>query len=863
MNKNGLSKVLAVTVAFISLTVSFLIPKSVIYALVNTSTDTITPTISSFTIPSSSSSFSVPITSFMATDDVGVTGYLLTETSTKPTFTVYTWSPTAQTSYSFSTVGLKTLYAWVRDSAGNISAPISANINVIIASARPLLGQTGYTCKYYVSNSGDDANSGTSDAQAWAHHPWMFNWTGKIVLAPGDTVCMKRGDIWSVSSTPIDPKNSKINIPFIKIEQSGSSGKYITTTAYGDTTKPKPVVAITGSANKSAVIGIDGYLAPSPSYIILDNLEIKHWSKYHLPTNPIVNYEQSGILFGGYKNNATHDWIITNNDIHNIPSIGIEGYTNSYNITIGDINTTTTATRTDYSNNIYDCGHAGILLTGTSYDTHESNFNIYHNYIHDIIGTALKESNAYGIALSGMSTSNGWPKYAYIRYNYVENIPTWEGIDTHGGSYIYFQNNYVKNCYASIATQTATGFVPSVLDHIYIDHNKLENPGALNQAKTQDYVFIQMNMEAKSKVSPSNSYIGYNELFYSPRPTSGGGYGIKVTEANNIVIENNYFHDGSSDASGAIQVVPGNNVVYRRNFIKDWNMGFFILPGQIPLGDFSIYDNIVKSDTPASAINFYFDKTKMNSLILSGNTNIYNNIFLLDNGAGPVINIAGLDVASGKQLNIKNNIIGFDKLNSSGQYLGIPSTITGSLNIDNNLYWNSSSTYPFYKGTTGNLNWSKWLSTYKFDNYSIGPNVDPKFINASLSLNFANDFNLLSNSPAINAGINVGLGTDYDGNKIIKLPDIGAYEYNSNITDNSSVLGDQKYNFALTLKCGSSGNEVMELQKLLSKLGYLKTTPNGNFGPATLSAVKEYQKVNNLNVDGIIGKQTRLQLNKL
>ena len=71
-----------------------------------------------------------------------------------------------------------------------------------------------------------------------------------------------------------------------------------------------------------------------------------------------------------------------------------------------------------------------------------------------------------------------------------------------------------------------------------------------------------------------------------------------------------------------------------------------------------------------------------------------------------------------------------------------------------------------------------------------------------------------------------------------------------------------KYNFTQNLKYGSTGNEVKELQKLLSSLGYLKVIPNGNFGPLTLNSLKEFQKTKGLIPDGIVGLKTRETLNK-
>jgi hypothetical protein len=46
--------------------------------------DTTPPTVTSFSLPATSNSLTVAITTFTATDNVGVTGYLLTESATKP-----------------------------------------------------------------------------------------------------------------------------------------------------------------------------------------------------------------------------------------------------------------------------------------------------------------------------------------------------------------------------------------------------------------------------------------------------------------------------------------------------------------------------------------------------------------------------------------------------------------------------------------------------------------------------------------------------------------------------------------------------------------------------------------------------------
>lgn len=71
------------------------------------------------------------------------------------------------------------------------------------------------------------------------------------------------------------------------------------------------------------------------------------------------------------------------------------------------------------------------------------------------------------------------------------------------------------------------------------------------------------------------------------------------------------------------------------------------------------------------------------------------------------------------------------------------------------------------------------------------------------------------------------------------------------------VYDFQKFKFTKTLKFGSTGNEVKELQKAL---GVIQT---GNFLWLTFNAVKSFQKLHGLLPDGIVGEKTRSILNEL
>jgi peptidoglycan hydrolase-like protein with peptidoglycan-binding domain len=61
------------------------------------------------------------------------------------------------------------------------------------------------------------------------------------------------------------------------------------------------------------------------------------------------------------------------------------------------------------------------------------------------------------------------------------------------------------------------------------------------------------------------------------------------------------------------------------------------------------------------------------------------------------------------------------------------------------------------------------------------------------------------------------------------------------------------------LQVGATGDAVKTLQQGLVNAGYPVGT-DGNFGPGTQNAVKQFQQAQGLTADGVVGAQT---LNKL
>jgi hypothetical protein len=65
-----------------------------------------------------------------------------------------------------------------------------------------------------------------------------------------------------------------------------------------------------------------------------------------------------------------------------------------------------------------------------------------------------------------------------------------------------------------------------------------------------------------------------------------------------------------------------------------------------------------------------------------------------------------------------------------------------------------------------------------------------------------------------------------------------------------------------TLKPGNTGAQVKNLQAALNSLGYSVGKPDGVYGPATQTAVEQFQAANNLATDGVVGPQTLAKLNQ-
>lgn len=79
------------------------------------------PVVSKFSLPSKNSGLTIPISLLTASDNIEISGYYLSESAVAPNSNSSLWLKQKPISFQTTTAGSKTLYLWVKDTAGNVS----------------------------------------------------------------------------------------------------------------------------------------------------------------------------------------------------------------------------------------------------------------------------------------------------------------------------------------------------------------------------------------------------------------------------------------------------------------------------------------------------------------------------------------------------------------------------------------------------------------------------------------------------------------------------------------------------------------------------------------------------------------------
>lgn len=208
-----------------------------------------------------------------------------------------------------------------------------------------------------------------------------------------------------------------------------------------------------------------------------------------------------------------------------------------------------------------------------------------------------------------------------------------------------------------------------------------------------------------------------------------------------------------------------DGAIIERNTFKNLYDGIRITPG-------TRGEQVDTAENHHISYNIFNDISYYGIRFINGTTGAYadsidilNNVFYSSNAINNLIGIGLLTVGTTTNLNVSNNIImGFDLAPMFAN--GAAGQTMDKINISNNLmYGNGNSNAPLFSSLTP--------TNYTYANNVINDN--PDFTTAG------SDFTLAEGSPAIDAGLDVGLTTDYR-NYVVpanSTPDIGAYEYNS------------------------------------------------------------------------------------
>jgi len=596
---------------------------------------------------------------------------------------------------------------------------MKTNLCLLFLISLPL----AFATDYYVSNSGNDNNNGLSTSNPWQ----TISKVNSMSFSPGDTIYFRAGDVW----------REQLTIP-----SSGSSGNPITFTRYGSGDNPmirsselitagdwvheNPPSGHIYSYNTRAVD--DGWRNPhgaaEPNGKILD----KFWyyrmgGPYTAPsshTNPVISELESNMMEG-------FTW-----SPHNLGKIFIYSNGNPGTLEVGRRTNVIDWNSRQYItiDGIDAYGPGGGILDYT--DTPES----WRQGLIRAMGTnsilrnsVVKNSMYHGVRGVGSNS--------LIENNQIEWV--WGGVHSYNANRdVVVRGNTFKYIGAQKVSNGDRGVIGTWGNHWLVEYNHIESNGWRGQ------------------VDPDGTTHALDSAIIF---CCGDDMSTPVPSGDNIV-RYNYL---KNIANGAITLDSGDNNQVYNNIIDGWNLQY------TGYGEQSNTGAIRMNTWPVHAHPLYIGNKIYNNVITGGRD-------VPEHDNDGAIQVSG----ETRNMEIKNNLI-FG--NDPGILALYASFRTGSRDneIENNIFlvpsgngvrwWGEYYDFQHLVSPTGCPNAGYWQCDKATGNTGIVRN------NIVANPQIGSNYHLLSGSPAIDAGINVGLSEDFDGTSISGLPDIGAQEY--------------------------------------------------------------------------------------
>ena len=251
---------------------------------------------------------------------------------------------------------------------------------------------------------------------------------------------------------------------------------------------------------------------------------------------------------------------------------------------------------------------------------------------------------------------------------------------------------------------------------------------------------------------------------------------------SNIIIQDNTvsYCGGKNVGGNGVQIYTGvqTDIIVRRNHITNiYDTGVTVQDGQVStFTNVDIYYNLIDScelgiEIGPTEIGSYMINCDISNNVLAYSGLGWSNAIRPDPYGGGLI-MHGNEDTTFTSFNVKNNMF-----YGGRRHIGtISETMYGSGVVSD---YNSFYTLDSLMFGTGD--WPLFTDPKNFTDYKTATSNDANSIilDPLMTDPDNDDFTLTSTSPAINAGVSVGLVLDYAGNTVPfeTLPDIGAYEY--------------------------------------------------------------------------------------
>ncbi len=512
----------------------------------HTRTDFVAPSVTTFSMPANTNAITVPAT-LTATDDVGATGYLITESSSIPSLGNPNWSDTAPATFTFGEAGVVNAYAWVRDYEGNISPSASQTITITLTGA-----------VYYVDNcvvTGSDSNNGTDPSTPWL----TVAKVNSSAFNPADSILFHRGCTWREQLTVLS---------------SGLANAPITFGAYG--TGNKPIISgadtVSGWTNYSGNIYVASTSpANVPNQLYVDGTfyDIAHYPNSGWLTATANSYYTS------YNTIIDSNLTLTSDQI-----IGATVMVRANDWYIG------TTVATDYNPATYTITLHDSIYPGTQ----SSMIAGYGFYLQNMLwmldspGEWYYDSTAHQIYLWAPNGDNP-------SSHSVEISNRSYGINDTGKNYITIQNLEIDNAnqqdvYISNASNiTINGITASG------GQNGILLTTNTNSSITNNSIQNTLSDGIQATTKTSNEVVSKNTINNAgnvgmPKVSDGAIYitGAAMTANNNTVTNSGYigidFRGGQINGS---QTLVENNIIDRSCLVLDDCGGIYTEPSGNPM----------------------------------------------------------------------------------------------------------------------------------------------------------------------------------------------------------------------------------------------------------------------------------------